>query len=258
MPTIQDRGKAGQYLKHSAFEHTVWIIRWCMIAMALSGFCIGFLVAANFRWRFGWFQWLSEHGWPFSGLEIVVGGAVLLALRKVHAYTEKIAVDRARKLRGGQGEGLVAWYLNELPDDWYVFHNVKLWKKGDLDHVIVGPPGIFCISTKMHRGAYSLASDGTYLLNGKETDEITQAQKLAMELRNRLTGKLGDDVTWIQPVLIAPLTHVAFTTYQNKAWVLHEENLNDVFLDQRRKLNQAEIERYANAVKMIADAGAEL
>jgi hypothetical protein len=123
---------------------------------------------------------------------------------------------------------------------------------GDWDHVLVGPAGIFCVSTKSQRGTYSVRPDGTYLLNGKETKHIHQSQSLALRLKDELERVAGP-VPWIQPVLIAPFTYVDFQTFQNKAWVLHEQNLNEVFLNAPEKLKPADIERIAKAVKYIAD-----
>jgi hypothetical protein len=131
---------------------------------------------------------------------------------------------------------------------------VKIWKNGDLDHVLIGPGGLFCISTKTNRGLYTIGQNGTYLLNGEETDHIHNAQRLALQLKDSLKGII-DHVPWIQAVLIAPISYIGFGTYQERAWVLHKENLPDVFEKAQRKLTTDEVRRFANAVKTIADKG---
>ena len=57
--------------------------------------------------------------------------------------------------KGIKGEAIVAEYLNELPKDYFIFNDVKFpgsW--GNLDHIIVGPNGVFVIETKNLSGFY--------------------------------------------------------------------------------------------------------
>jgi len=223
-----------------------------MIAVLVGGALAGFMLGAILRLRSGGLRSLSAHVWALAVLEVAIVAGFLLGLRRLHKYTDKLARERITWLRGAQGEALVAWYLRDLPNTWHVFNNVELWKQGDLDHVLIGPGGLFCISTKANRGLYTVAPGGKYSLNGQETDHIHEAQRLAMELKDRLQGILGD-VPWIQPVLVAPFAYIEFDTYQKPAWVLHEENLPNVFEDAPVKLKTAEIERYAKGVEMIAE-----
>ena len=54
--------------------------------------------------------------------------------------------------RGAAGEELVGEVLDGLHDDgWFALHDVYLGR-GNIDHVLVGPAGIFTIETKSHRG----------------------------------------------------------------------------------------------------------
>ncbi|MGD0461340.1 MAG: nuclease-related domain-containing protein [Tepidisphaeraceae bacterium] len=256
MAITYDGGKAGQHAKRTAFQHSKRIIWLSMFGVLAAGTLLGFIVAAYLQWLYGPFGWMRAHVILFAALEGTLGFAVIFGLRGLDKHADRLAVERIKWLRGGQGEALVAWYLNDLPSTWHVFHNVKLWKDGDLDHVLIGPGGLFCISTKANRGLYTAAPDGKYLLNGEETNHIHEAQRLAMQLKDRLTGILGA-VRWIQPVLIAPIAYIGFQTFQDRAWVLHEGNLRDIFLDEAHKFNTAEIERYAKAVKMIVDGASD-
>jgi len=237
MAIIYGDGKAGQYAKRRAVQYFARMMWWSLGGALVGGVVLGFLLATELGRHFGLFQWVSEHAWPFVALAAGITALVLWGLRRLDGYIEKLARERIKWLRGGQGEALVAWYLNDLPNTWHVFHNVELWKSGDLDHVLIGPGGFFCISTKSHRGLYSVRTDGTYLLNGQETDEVHDAQRLALKLKYRLESN-DCPVPWIQPVLLAPLAYIGFQTFQSKAWVLHEGNLNEVFLDAPPKLEE--------------------
>ncbi len=58
-----------------------------------------------------------------------------------------------RYKKGIKGEELVEKHLLKLDDTYYLFNDINLSKGyGNIDHVVVGPNGIFVIETKHHRG----------------------------------------------------------------------------------------------------------
>jgi hypothetical protein len=51
--------------------------------------------------------------------------------------------------RGATGERVTAWWLGRLPDGWYVFNDIPVGDRGaNIDHVIVGPGGVFTVNAK--------------------------------------------------------------------------------------------------------------
>jgi Nuclease-related domain len=58
----------------------------------------------------------------------------------------------ARWARGAEGEEVVGGVLESLAEDgWLAIHDVALGR-GNIDHIAIGPAGIFAIETKSHRG----------------------------------------------------------------------------------------------------------
>jgi len=47
---------------------------------------------------------------------------------------------------------------DSLPDSWQLWDNLMLDSNSDIDHVLVGPNGIFIVSTKSQRGLLSVES----------------------------------------------------------------------------------------------------
>lgn len=81
----------------------------------------------------------------FMGSEV----ALLLCILLVYRYVLPL-VDRHD--RGASGEELVGGVLEELPGPhWRVLHDVVLGR-GNVDHVVIGPPGVFAVETKSHPG----------------------------------------------------------------------------------------------------------
>ena len=55
--------------------------------------------------------------------------------------------------RGAEGEEEVAWRLHKLGEGWRVLHSVPIGTgETDIDHVVIGPPGVFSLNSKNHLG----------------------------------------------------------------------------------------------------------
>jgi hypothetical protein len=60
--------------------------------------------------------------------------------------------DYNRWAQGARGEEVVGEILEGLTEDgWHVIHDVQ-FSHGNIDHIVVGPGGIFTIETKSHGG----------------------------------------------------------------------------------------------------------
>jgi Nuclease-related domain len=84
-------------------------------------------------------------GWGLVGVEAVVIGALALADRAVEPRFEAWS-------QGARGEESVGAVLDGLVGEgWLAIHDVSLGR-GNVDHVVVGPGGIFTVETKANRG----------------------------------------------------------------------------------------------------------
>lgn len=64
--------------------------------------------------------------------------------------------DFAAWSQGAEGEEVVGKVLEDLAgEDWRVIHDVS-FGRGNIDHIVVGPGGIFTIETKSRRGRLTL------------------------------------------------------------------------------------------------------
>jgi hypothetical protein len=61
---------------------------------------------------------------------------------------------------GAEGEEKVAEYLSLLDDRYSVIHDVVLpGRIGNIDHIVLGPNGIFVVETKNHKGCITCNGD---------------------------------------------------------------------------------------------------
>jgi Nuclease-related domain len=94
----------------------------------------------------------------FVAWSMLGGRGPILVLIELAAIGAIVAADRMlapradRWLRGARGEERVGAVLDGLSGrGWLAIHDVSLGR-GNVDHVVVGPGGVFAVETKSHKG----------------------------------------------------------------------------------------------------------
>jgi hypothetical protein len=153
----------------------------------------------------------------------------------------------------------VAWLLEDLDDNWHVFNGIKLERNSDIDHVVVGPGGIYCVSTKSARGWFVGTPDGL-LHNSKPSDLAQRALRQTMNLKDRLVALMGADVPWVQPVLAVPYGYVDGDACGGKVWLVHQEQIPDRFAPEGgpRRLDPHQVGRVVKVMEIIRAGAADV
>ncbi|MBV1713471.1 MAG: NERD domain-containing protein [Desulfomicrobium sp.] len=101
---------------------------------------------------------------------------------------------------GAKAEQAVAEALQELPDDYYVFHDLE-FPGFNIDHVVLGPNGIFLVETKSQNGNITQEHD-VLLRNGRKffKDFLKQCWSQAYSLRDHLNAERLRGLS-IKPIL---------------------------------------------------------
>ncbi|HEX3840018.1 MAG TPA: nuclease-related domain-containing protein [Acidimicrobiales bacterium] len=104
---------------------------------------------------------------------------------------------------GSDSEEQVAHQLAKLPDGWHVFHSIPGGSHTlGIDHVVVGPGGVFIMSTKHHPGATIWVDGETFLVNGTKHPYVRDARHEAMRATRTLTEHSGFAVPVIAVVAV--------------------------------------------------------
>ncbi|WP_196810976.1 nuclease-related domain-containing protein [Arthrobacter sp. 35W] len=78
---------------------------------------------------------------------------------------------------GALGEMEVGRALARLGSEWLVLHAVPVGAgSSDIDHVVVGPGGVFTINTKRHAGQKVWVAARTFLVAGKRQDHLRNSR----------------------------------------------------------------------------------
>jgi hypothetical protein len=97
--------------------------------------------------------------------------------------------------KGAQGERFSGRTLERLPSGCHVFHDIPVGQRGaNIDHIVVGPAGVFTINAKNVKGKVWLASR-TLLVNGHKTDYLPKEVREAARASRLLGAALGRLVT---------------------------------------------------------------
>jgi hypothetical protein len=116
-------------------------------------------------------------------------------------------LPKARNLvRGECGERVVAEHLEELrAAGYHCFHD--LVQDGfNVDHIVVGPAGVFVIETKFRSGSGVIEfRNGEGIFVGgrpEEHDPLKQARGNARDMRELIRRDAGFEIPWVTPLVV--------------------------------------------------------
>ena len=165
--------------------------------------------------------------WTFIAAEV----AVLLALVGIDRFVVPLVERRAR---GATGEEHVGAILDALaPQGWRVVHDIDTGR-GNVDHVVVGPGGVFTIETKSHAGRI-------------EVDRIDASMwRQAYAQAKWVEQAIGAKTT---PLLVFSRAYLSRLVARRRGvTVLPARMLSGHLLRRRPALSTAEIERLAGVL----------
>lgn len=165
-------------------------------------------------------------------------------ISKTNKIISQISKRSEPLMQGVQGETIVAQELSRLPDSYYIIHDVTLYFKikVQIDHVVVGPTGIFAIETKsmgghlrphingwLHgnrliRSPQKQSKQGAFILSSLIGQSVQPAVVLSNS-RARWHGELDKDC----PVLYGP--QLAQYILNQPITILNQKELAQKILD---------------------------
>ncbi|WP_344393623.1 nuclease-related domain-containing protein [Streptomyces vastus] len=104
---------------------------------------------------------------------------------------------------GLEGEQRVGRELQRLSaQGWRVLHGVPKGNGGDIDHLLIGPGGVFSINTKHHQGASVWVGDDMAKVNGGQPVPYAVASKAEAAYAQRVLERYCGFTVPVEPVLV--------------------------------------------------------
>lgn len=108
-----------------------------------------------------------------------------------------LGADSISWYAGAKGEIAVGRILATLPAEWTAFHALPIGDKGaDIDHIVIGPGGVFTINTKHHGGKAVWVAGRTLMVSGHKEPHIRNSEFEA----GRVTKLLRERMPLLAPV----------------------------------------------------------
>lgn len=177
------RSKAGEYAwRRHQRQMLPWLPFVLAPAFAYPAFLLAFVVPGK------------VDVWVFGAVAVVFVGAMLAIEKKTNVLDKSWG-------EGARGEIRVGEELEKLhKDGFHVFHD---WYsgRGNVDHFVVGPQGVFAIETKAWTGEIS-CKGGEILKDGRPPvgkNPIKQARGEAADVNKLIESSRGVNL-WVSPV----------------------------------------------------------
>ena len=242
-------GESGRYVSQEAVKQRRRIVVRLLVIVGLLGVVEGLVISSLIPVGL-WPAWIR----PAMLIGALVGLWVLY--KWGDGGLDALEKKRVAMMRGASGETTVALALENFPDDYRVIHDLTT-ESGNLDHVVVGPAGVFLLDAKNWRGVVSADGKGELLHNGQPTD-----RPLVHQFVGRVMG-IKDKVKTLAPGL-DPYFHsvFVFTSARVEAnWgttgtvhCIRDDQLHGYIVEKDfgRKLKAHEVDRIAQAFLGLA------
>lgn len=113
-----------------------------------------------------------------------------------------LAADTVSWYLGATGELIVGEILATLPPEWTSFHALPIGTKGsDIDHIVIGPAGVFTINTKHHNNKAVWVAGRTLMVSGHKHPYIRNSEHEAKRVTKLLRERMPQLPT-AQPVIV--------------------------------------------------------
>ena len=169
---VQTRDVAGgsAHARHDKLdtEHREYVrsVRGRLIAVGIAGVILGVLWMSSGRTIYI-FQ-------PIFGLYLAIV-SMIWTLGRLFVTPQHIRAWRV----GAVGEEKTAAALERLGDSWVVLHDRRIpGSRANIDHIAIGPPGVFVIESKDYSGQVSLGGN-EIRVNGRRVGWVDQVRRQA-------------------------------------------------------------------------------
>jgi hypothetical protein len=195
---------------------------------------------------------------PWQGVLIAVAAllAMLLVARWCFRRLEELECTRVHLRKAAAGEARVGLVLENFPDEFCVVNDLAT-PFGNLDHVVIGPTGVFVLATKDWRGVVTADDHGELTCNGQELDRPYVRRFIArvMDVKEKVQMLAPGFNTYFQAVFVFTSAHIeAEFGATRSVHCIREDQLFDYIVNREsgKKLSPEAVEKISQAFLGLA------
>jgi hypothetical protein len=158
-----------------------------------------------------------------------------------------VNTDERSWRKGAEGEEYVGTQLNRLYEHgWGILHSLPIGQRGsDIDHLLIGPGGVFPINTKNHPGKKVWIAPNQIRVNGQPVPYLRNSRFEGRRVGEMLSARVGWPVASKAVLVILTGTFFPQITFRSggpqDVWILNRTQVPKAFIKLPRVLSQAQI-----------------
>ncbi|HZA40717.1 MAG TPA: nuclease-related domain-containing protein [Actinomycetota bacterium] len=155
--------------------------------------------------------------------------------------------ERAYRL-GAVGEETVGSRLARLDrSSWLVLHDIVINERGtNIDHIVIGPPGVFSLNTKHRPKAKIVVTERSFLVNGYRENYLPVAVSEAAKVSRTLEASVGFTVP-VNPVIVVMGAELEVRSAPAEVSVVRRKDLLKWFLSLPPRLAEDRVQALMHA-----------
>ena len=137
-----------------------------------------------------------------------------------------LSADEQSWYSGALGERAVGRMLATLDENWTVLHAVPVGKgTSDIDHVVIGPGGVFTINTKHHSGQRVWVAPHTFMVSGQKQPYLRNSEHEAERATKKLNSVLPTGLAVVSVIAVVDAKSITIKERPTTVVVLNARSL---------------------------------
>jgi len=154
--------------------------------------------------------------------------------------------------QGAAGEEYVGGLLNTLRcQGWTALHDLKRGSRANVDHLVIGPPGVFVIDTKWVSGSVWVAGPQVRVNNFPQ-NYLEKLEEQVFYVHERLLAASGRRSLWVQGLLVFVEPQLTVREQPPTFGVLSDDELLSALIRKPRRFSPDEVAELARAANRAA------
>jgi hypothetical protein len=170
-----------------------------------------------------------------------------------------VTIESEQLFARALGERAVGELLAQLGDGWSALHSLSVGSQGaTIDHLVMGPAGVFTVTTRHHSGQAVIVSGRTVLVDGAKVAHIRDAEHDLGRAERRLSAALGESLIVTGLLVFVDPASLMHRAVPKDLQVLGSHELVPWIEAQPDLFTESEVERIVDVAHMSTTWGAPL